>query len=149
MEPMEITTVTRAAAFIGQLAHESFEFNALEELSTGMQYEGRRVLGNMNPGDGARFKGRGWIQLTGRYNYELFGEKIGLDLVNNPGLAALPENAAKIAVAYWMEKKLNSCADELDFGLITKLINGGMNGYSERLWYFRRALEVLGITANI
>lgn len=92
------------ALFMGTLAHESGNFAATLEKGSGTKYEGNKNLGNDQPGDGERFKGRGWIQLTGRANYAHYGKLTGLDLLNHPELAELPENANKLAVAYWQDR---------------------------------------------
>ena len=93
------------AAFLAQVAHESGNFRYVREIwgPTPDQrgYEGRRDLGNTQPGDGKRYMGRGYIQITGRANYRNYGRKIGMDLENNPELAEQPDVAAKIAVEYW------------------------------------------------
>ena len=68
MEKYQITTPLRRAAFLAQLAHESGELKYMEEIASGEAYEGRKELGNTAPGDGKRYKGRGPIQLTGRFN---------------------------------------------------------------------------------
>jgi predicted chitinase len=137
-------TVTRAAAFLGQLAHESGELRWLEETASGAAYEGRRDLGNTEPGDGARYKGRGWIQLTGRDNYRAAGTALGLNLVDCPGQAADPQVAALVAAWYWLGHGCNELADALDLAGVTRAINGGLNGYAQRWDYYVRALEVLG-----
>lgn len=139
-----INTPRRQAAFIAQLAHESGEFKYREEIASGAAYEGRRDLGNVYPGDGVRFKGRGYIQLTGRSNYTAAGKALGLDLVNNPGLAATPENAGRIAAWFWNSRGLSTLADQGNFDEITRRINGGYNGKSSRDRYYRQALSVLG-----
>lgn len=144
MQESGITTVTRAAAFLAQLAHESGECRFLEELSDGRAYEGRRDLGNTEPGDGPRYKGRGLIQLTGRHNYRNAGQEIGLNLELHPEDAADPTVACRVAVWYWQSHNLNELADACDFKAITKVINGGYNGMEHRLKYYRRALEVFG-----
>ena len=130
---------------IAQLAHESAGFKYSEEIASGAAYEGRRDLGNTQPGDGTRFKGRGYIQLTGRANYDAAGKSLGLDLVNKPELAAKPENAARIAAWYWSSRGLNKHADgsQAGFDQITRRINGGFNGKADRDQYFHRALGVL------
>jgi predicted chitinase len=144
MAKAEINTVTRAAAFLGQLMHESGELCYLEEQASGHAYEGRRDLGNTEPGDGPKFKGRGFIQITGRANYRAAGLALGLDLTEEPWQAADPDVAASIAAWFWQSHGCNELADALDFAGITRQINGGLNGYSARFDHYHRALEVLG-----
>ena len=138
-----IDSPPRKAAFIAQLAHESGGFQYSEEIASGSAYEGRSDLGNTQPGDGKRFKGRGFIQLTGRANYAAAGEALGLDLINKPELAAKPENAARVAAWYWNSRDLNGLADRGNFDGITKRINGGFNGKADRDQYFARASTAL------
>jgi predicted chitinase len=149
MSAAGITTVTRAAAFLGQLAHESAELRYMEEIADGSAYEGRAELGNVQPGDGKRFKGRGPIQLTGRNNYRAAGMALGLNLEREPHLAAMPEVGFRVAAWYWSRYRLNDLADALDFRGITRAINGGYNGLEQRLGYYHRALEVLGRAAKV
>lgn len=144
MREAGINTPARQAAFIAQLGHESGNFRYSEEIASGRAYEGRRDLGNTQPGDGERFKGRGYIQLTGRANYAAAGRALGLDLVNNPELAARPENAARIAAWYWNSRGLNARADAGDFDGITRAINGGYNGKADRDQRYRAALAAIG-----
>lgn len=143
MIEFDITNELRAAAFLAQLAHESGELKYMEEIASGSAYEGRKDLGNTQPGDGKRFKGRGPIQLTGRANYKKFGDLLGLDLISNPTIAATKEVGFRIAGLYWQSKKLNALADKREFTKITKAINGGLNGEADRLMYYARALKVL------
>ena len=104
-----INTMQRAAAFVAQLAHESGELRWMEEIwgptPTQRLYEPAsriaKVLGNTQPGDGNRFKGRGPIQITGRDNYQRFGRLLGLDLISAPERAADPEVAFRVAAVYW------------------------------------------------
>jgi predicted chitinase len=119
-----INTKLRICHFLAQIGHESLYLTALTEFADGKAYEGRKDLGNIQPGDGPRFKGRGFIQITGRANYKAAGQAIGLDLENNPLLAADPGNAFRIAVWYWNSRKLNERADQNDIVTITKRING-------------------------
>lgn len=141
-----ITNAPRKASFLAQLAHESGQFRYFEEIASGAAYEGRKELGNTNPGDGVRYKGRGPIQLTGRNNYAHFGELLGIDLVNHPELAATLQVGFRTAAAYWMGNGLNELADRPgNFKRITKLINGGYNGLEDRTKYFTRAKTALGV----
>lgn len=140
-----INTPLRKAHFLAQVLHESGGFIYKEEIASGKAYEGRADLGNTQPGDGVRFKGRGWIQLTGRANYRKFGAMIGVDLENKPLLAATEENAAKLACAYWTDRKLNEKADADDLVGITKRINGGTNGLDDRRAKLASAKRVFGI----
>ena len=128
----QITNKARAAAFLAQLGHESGSLRWMEELASGAAYEGRLDLGNTQPGDGRRYKGRGPIQLTGRANYRTAGKALGLPLEDKPKLAARPAVGFRTAVWYWTTRGLNALADRGDFDGITFRINGGFNGLSER-----------------
>ena len=143
MAEANITTPQQQAMFIAQLAHESGGFQFMEEIASGAAYEGRADLGNTQSGDGTRYKGRGYIQVTGRYNYAEAGQALGLDLINNPGLAAQPENAARIAAWYWTSRDINEAANSGDFIQVTRLINGGTNGLADRQAYYARAQAAL------
>ena len=139
----ELTTKPRLADFLAQGAHESAGFKTTTEYATGRAYEGRRDLGNTNPGDGARFKGRGIFQITGRANYLRYGVKINADLVGNPPLAAQFPHALNTAAEYWKDHNLNRYADSADFQGETRRINGGLNGLASRQQYRARALHAL------
>ena len=139
-----ITTPLRLAHFWAQSADESDGFKTLQEYASGAAYEGRIDLGNTQPGDGVRYRGRGIFQLTGRANYLRMGAKFGIDLIGNPEFAAIPENALKIAGEYWREHNLNAAADLNDIRTITHKINGGYNGLASRKAYFARAWGVFG-----
>ena len=115
----------------------------MEEIASGSAYEGRADLGNTQPGDGKRYKGRGPIQLTGRANYKRYGDLLGLDLVNNPTIAATKEVGFRIAGQFWKLNGLNELADQQQFKAITKKINGGYNGLDDRIKYYERAKTVL------
>lgn len=92
---------------------------------------GRQNLGNTEPGDGWRFHGRGYVQLTGRDNYERAARETGLDVTGNPDLASDRENAAKIAVNYWQGRVVPN-GHQLDVAAATRDINGGQNHLAER-----------------
>lgn len=143
-EEFDISTPLRQAAFLAQIAHESGQLNYLEELASGAAYEGRKDLGNIQKGDGVRFKGRGLIQVTGRANYEACSKALGEDFIDDPELLALPLNAVRSAGWFWKTHGLNELADIPDFLKITKRINGGVNGYPQRLSYYVLAKQILG-----
>ena len=143
-----ITSGERMAAFLAQIAHESGELRYVRELATGSAYEGRADLGNTEPGDGIKFRGRGLIQLTGRFNVQAISDFFGIDFVDDPSLLETPEWACRSAGWFWGMNKLNILADHNDeehFKLITKRINGGLNGWADRLKYWNRARRVLGV----
>lgn len=93
------------------------------------RYDGRKDLGNLQPGDGARFKGRGFIQLTGRANYEKYGKKLGIDLVGKPELALDPKVAAKILVVYFVDHGCDVWSLRGNWRKVRRLVNGGLNGF--------------------
>ena len=144
-EEFEINTPKRLAAFCAQLAHESGELRYFEEIASGEAYEGRKDLGNTQRGDGKRFKGRGPIQLTGRSNYERAGRALDLDLIAAPERAADADVGFRVAGWFWKSKDLNFQADLGRFDQITKRINGGLNGQTQRDAYHRLAKKVLNV----
>lgn len=150
MEEFEVNTPRRAAAFIAQVVHESGAFKYMEEIASGEAYEGRKDLGNVHPGDGKRFKGRGLMQITGRENYQKCGDDLGVDLISNPDLLAKPGYSCRAAGWFWKVKNLNALADDMNFLKISIRINGrnklGLpNGWLDRQKYFAKAIEVLGV----
>lgn len=128
-------------AFMSQAAHETLDFKSLKEFGGKLdfkKYDPRfaprkaKELGNTKPGDGAKYKGRGYMQITGKWNYEQAGKALGLDLVNKPELLEKPEYAAKAAVWYWKTRvanKVNSFKDTKD---VTKQINPGLKHLDKR-----------------
>ncbi|MEL6342069.1 MAG: peptidoglycan-binding protein [Myxococcota bacterium] len=136
-------TVARVPAYIAQLAHESAHFRTLEEYASGEAYEGRRDLGNTQPGDGPRFKGRGAIQITGRRNYTRAGAALGLPLAERPELLLEPENGFMASAWYWLDANLNHFVDTSDFKGLTRAINGGFNGLDDRRRLLQRAQREL------
>jgi putative chitinase len=133
MGEFDINTQARQAAFLAQVGHESGQLRYVRELASGAAYEGRKDLGNIQPGDGIRFKGRGLIQITGRTNYAACGVALGLDLIARPELLEDPENACRSAGWFWKTHGLNELADSGDQVRVTKRINGGTNGLADRL----------------
>lgn len=147
MAEYEVNTKFRQSAFLAQAAHESGGFKYVRELwgptPAQSKYEGRTDLGNVHPGDGYRYRGRGLIQVTGRDNYAACGKALNLDLLAHPELLEDPENAADSAGWFWESHKLNELADQQLFSAITRRINGGLNGQEERIALYHRALAVL------
>jgi putative chitinase len=139
----------RVAHFLAQIAHESDGFCTTEEYGDGRAYEGRRDLGNVEPGDGPRYKGRGLIQLTGRMNYALTGRELGLDLVADPLLVNDPITFLLVACKYWARLKINTPSDADDLYEVTRRVNGGLNGLDSRLAYLTRAKALVApLAAN-
>lgn len=140
-----ITTPLRLAHFFSQIAHESGGFKYLAELggkSYFDKYEGRKDLGNTQKGDGYKFKGRGYIQVTGRANYSEISKDLKIDFINNPELLEQEVNAMVSALWFWNKRKLNQFADLDDIKTITKKINGGYNGLKERQEYLTQYKKI-------
>lgn len=106
-------------------------------------YRNRMGNGDESSGDGWRYRGRGFIQVTGKNNYTACGQELGLDLVNSPELLELNDNVALSAGWYWDTNKLNGLADKDDLWTITKRINGGTHGWDDRLQKYNKAKKVL------
>ena len=130
-----INTPLRIAHFMAQLSHESGGFKYLKELGNNAyfkKYEGRKDLGNIFAGDGLKYKGRGFIQITGRANYTQLSKDLNIDFVNHPELLEQEPNAITSALWFWNKKGLNALADADNIISITKKINGGLNGFDDR-----------------
>ena len=169
----EINTPVRQACFIGQCAHESGNFKALQEnlnySAEGLmktwpsrfatkeiadQYARQPAkiagkvyngrLGNTSEEEASNFLGRGLIQLTGKENYANCGTALGIDLIGNPTLLTDPKYAALSAGWFWNKKGLNALADASDIETMTKRINGGLIGLDDRKAKIAKALSVLG-----
>ena len=147
MNRYQIVGPKRVAAFIAQIGHESAQLRYVKEIwgptAAQMRYEGRADLGNTQPGDGSKYRGRGLIQITGRANYKACGEALSLDLINQPEQLEKPQHACMSAAWFWATKGMSTLADEGKFETITRRINGGLNGLAERQMLYVRALKVL------
>lgn len=149
-----ITTPKRLAAFLAQVGHESGAFRWMKEIwgptAAQRSYEGRRNLGNTEPGDGERYMGRGPIQVTGRFNYrkatrdlrELLGDTVP-DFEASPERLEDPYWGFMTAANFWQKAGCNELADRDDFETITRRINGGLNGYEDRKRRWELARSVL------
>lgn len=138
----DITTNARATMAVAQWAHESAHFSTREEFASGDDYEGRRDLGNTQPGDGRRFKGRGRIQITGRFNYAAMAKALDIDCVNNPRILGTSPLSEIAAGQWWKDNGCNAFCDRGDFIGLTKRINGGLNGLEDRKRLLGRATQV-------
>jgi putative chitinase len=105
-------------------------------------------MGNVEEGDGWRFRGRGLKQLTGRHNYTKFGESIGMSAEEASEYVATPAGAIESACWFWDTNNLNSIADTDDVVKMTKKINGGNIGLEDRQKRYKHAMEVLGMDAD-
>lgn len=140
------------AAFIGQAAHETASFRYLREIASGAAYEGRKDLGNIQPGDGTRYPGRGVFQTTGRANYARVGAALEIDAIGHPELLEEPRYAALSAGLYWADNGLARYAtgSAADYDRLGAAINTGnpdwidrMNGREDRRRAWDRAVLVL------
>ena len=120
--PNRVKTLANAQALVAQG----------KEAIANAVYGNRPDLGNVNPGDGFRFIGRGFMMITGRANYTKYAALIGQDLVNQPELLEQPTYAAQAAAAFWKQNTINAKADADDIEGVTKIINGGLNGLDGR-----------------
>lgn len=149
LEKYEINTYNRVCMFLAQIGHESGRLRFVKEIWNPAQcpwqakYEGRIDLGNTLAGDGERYMGRSFIQITGRANYKAVGDALGVDFVSNPLLLESRDYAVMAAGWYWDSRKLNVLADKEDVRAVTKKINGGYNGLEDRTSLYEKAKVVL------
>ena len=159
-----LETPVRQLCFLAQTGHESGGLFYTEELASGQAYEGREDLGNTHPGDGARFKGRGLIQITGRDNYQWLSHSFNVDFIAKPSLLGgknVNESSsdqlkysALSAGWFWSNNGLNAIADQIDlqrpidegdnldhFKLLTHKINGGYNGLNDRIARYKAGVQ--------
>lgn len=131
-----VTSPIRIAAWIAQIGHESGGFVYTREIwgptSAQQRYEGRADLGNTQPGDGSRYRGRGLIQITGRANYMRVAAALGIDAVTRPELVEADDVAALSAAWWWSANGCNELAETGTFEALTRRINGGLNGIEDR-----------------
>ena len=149
MKRYGITNPLERAHFLAQAAHESGGFAWVKEFASGAAYEGRADLGNTKKGDGVKFKGRGYIQITGRANYQAYqnylikkGDKT--DIMSNPKILETPYYAADSAAYWWthlsrssdqstnIKKLANAGSSVANVTAVSKRVNGGTNGLADR-----------------
>lgn len=154
MQEWEINTKGRACAFIANLAHESAQFQFMEEIASGAAYDHRVDLGNREPEaiaaaaahnmtTGRFYRGHGPIQVTGYYNHRDCGAALLLDLVHSPRLLTLPAHGCRAAGWFWKTRGCNELADAGKFEAIVRRINGGLNGLADRMMFWDRATAAL------
>ena len=141
LDAQGVTDPTERAQYLAQMGHESGSFKFREEqiseAEANKNYKG--VNGNKEAGDGYKYRGRGIVQLTGRWNYMHYGKMIGVDLENNPDLAADPDVAQRVAWAYWQDRVRKNMKNFNDTDKATELINGkAKNGLADRKNRFAR-----------
>ena len=142
-----ITTPPDVTAFMAHLAHESGEYRYMREIADGSAYEGRADLGNIHPGDGRRYPGRGGIQVTGRDAARQAGRALGVDFEEHPEKMELPEWATMVSVWFWTTFKpaLQPAAQLEWFHVTQRLVNGGENGWPPRLAYYQNNRLLFGM----
>lgn len=133
---------------IGALATVRVEvgraFLPIREYASGVAYEGRKDLGNYVPGDGVKYAGAGYIQLTGRANYTNYGKIFGIDLVCHPELALDPVIASKILVQYFKDRGCDKACNAQNWTLVREKVNGGHNGLQDFLSVVGQYLAIVG-----
>jgi putative chitinase len=173
IEKADLSTPARIAAFIAQCGHESDSFRFMEEnlnykaeslcrtwpshfnaenaseyahqpqKIANRAYANRMQNGSEESGDGWNYRGRGWLQTTGRAGYEQLLDATQIDFISNPDAVATPEGAAISAAVFWEKHNLNHHVDNNDFVGLTKAINGGTIGLEERMARYEHAMTVL------
>lgn len=141
------------AQFVAQCAHETANFSSLKELGGRLDFKKydpkfnprkAKMLGNKQVGDGARYHGRGYIQLTGRDNYKRAGQALGLPLEEQPELVERPDVAAKVAVWFWQNQVAPKVSNFNDTAQVTKPINSGLKGLEDRHNKFASIMALMG-----
>jgi predicted chitinase len=140
----QINTSVRIRHFISQISHESGGGKWMKELASGDDYEGRKDLGNTQPGDGRKYKGAGFIQLTGRANYSDFSKYMNDPKVMD-GVDYVALNYPATSAGYWWyNNRMNALCDKNpSVEEVTRKVNGGLRGIEDRKVYYNRCLEVI------
>lgn len=150
LKKYNITTPLQICAFMSQIATESGNLKWTKELGGPIyfkKYEFRQDLGNTEKGDGVKYFGRGLIQVTGKANYSEQSSSLGQDFINNPEMLEQPMWASLSAGLWWKKRegRLSSKIENKDIKGITKIVNGGYNGLSERTEFYNRALKAYNV----
>ena len=152
LPPYKITSKLRIAAFLATGGIETDYLRTCEEYASGKDYEGRADLGNIQPGDGIRFKGHGFFQTTGRFNHKKVTEatfaKLGIDFEKEPHRLIETDIAVESACIFWRDNDLSKWADKGDFFGVSGKVNRGdptkkALGYNKRLALYEKCLTIL------
>ena len=146
-----IDTDLRYKHFMAQMAHESWGFSKLREVTTSKRAKRKygigtrigHILGNVVPGDGWKYRGRGLPQLTGRWNYWRQSKLLKVNILKNPELLENPLLGVKVGFTFWNSKNLTKHADADNIKLLTKKLNGGYNGLQDRIREYKRISKML------
>ena len=146
LKKYDITTPNRIRHFIAQCSLESALGKYTQEQGGPRyfsRYEGRKSLGNFIKGDGLRFKGAGYIQLTGRFNYQKFANSIG-DKNVMKGANYVSKNYPRSSAGFWWKSNnMNALCDKgASVKEITRRVNGGYRGLDQRAKYYKRACSI-------
>jgi predicted chitinase len=147
-------TSPRLVAFVlGTIAAETAGFVPISELPSRYntdrelfdKYDGRRSLGNWLPGDGALYRGRGFVQLTGRHNYQVYGKRIKQPLEETPALAIVPEIAAELLAVFVADRqgRIIQALEANDMAQARRAVNGGTHGLDRFTAAYKTALPLL------
>lgn len=145
MSRASITTKQRKRHFLSQIGHESCGLIYMHEIADGSAYEGRRDLGNTQPGDGRLFRGVGPLQVTGRANYQDIADFTGDERVMEGWQYVERYYPFTAAAVWWLKNSMNSLCDRSDVTvkMVTYRVNGGYNGLADRIAYYNRACDVI------
>jgi hypothetical protein len=150
LEVHGIDEIPTQIAAIGTVAVETGRFSPIKEKGGPAYftklYEGREDLGNLQEGDGPLFRGRGYIQITGRANYTDYGREIGADLVGNPDLALDPAIAAEVLAIYFKNKGIPALAAAGKWEAVRRRVNGGLNGWARFLEVVTALQQVVALS---
>lgn len=146
LEKYKINTNFRIAHFLTQVVIESNYFRYIQELDSGVKYEGNDSLGNTQKGDGRRFVGRGYIKLLGRKSYEEYKKHSGIDVIAYPHIVTTPRISMDIAGWIWTKKSLNMVADQNSLEDVTKLLTGEYLILRERQEALKKVKKAIGLS---
>jgi predicted chitinase len=153
LDKREVYSLFTGVAAISTIAVETGTFCPIKERGgpaylTNL-YENRKDLGNVQAGDGAKFRGRGFIQITGRTNYAHFGAEVGRDLISNPDLALDPAVSADILALYFHERQIQQYADQQNWEAVRRRVNGGLAGWPRFIDAINKLEAALKITPQL